>query len=126
MVENVYVTNETKKTPAIEFNTEIGELRIVGKSLPEYSYAFYGKIIDDVDEYIPKAKENTTLIFNLDYINTISSKLIMRIILRFEKLLKLDKKVKVLWYYQEDDDMMLDMGQVYQSTTKIPVELIKL
>lgn len=126
MVEQVYELNATKKTPAIEFDKNVGELRIIGKSLPEYSYAFYGEIIDEVDEYILDAKETTTIIFKLEYINTISSKLIMRLILKFEQLIKLDKKVKILWYYTEDDDMMLDMGEVYKSTTKIPVELIKL
>lgn len=126
MVDEMYIADATKKTPSIEFDRNAGELKIIGKSLPEYSYAFYGKLLDEVDEYINEPKSCTTLIFKLEYINTISSKLIMRLILRFEKLMKSGNEIKVLWYYSEDDDMMLDMGEVYKSTTKIPVELIKL
>jgi len=125
MIQEVYTIDSTKKTPSIVFDRNLGELNISGKSLPEYSYGFYSKILDEVDDYIAYANDLTIINFKLEYINTLSSKIILQLILKFEKLLKIGKNVKIHWYYNDDDDMMFEIGQIYQSSTQIPVRLIE-
>jgi hypothetical protein len=124
-IENIYAIEATKKTPSVHFDINAGELRIMGKSLPEYAYAFYGNILDEIDDYIEIATELTTINFRLEYLNTVSSKIIMQLILKFEKLLKIGKEVKIFWYYNDEDDMMFEVGDVLKSSTKIPVQLLK-
>lgn len=126
LVEGIYVSESTKKTPSIRFDKSTGCLEISGRSLPEYAYGFYGDLFDVVDEYINQPQNKTKLIFTIDYFNSVSSKLIMQLIGRFETLLKLNKEVEVEWNYYAEDDMMIEVGQVYKSSTKIPVKLIEL
>lgn len=124
--ETVYTIEATKRTPLIYFDKSQGELKIEGKSLPEYSYAFFGDLLDEVDSYIANSKQNTLIKINLEYFNTVSSKIILQLIMKFERLLIEGKKVEVDWYYNEDDDMLFEMGEIYRSSTKIPVTLIKI
>ncbi len=119
-----YIIEATKRTPSVKFDKNLGELSISGKSMPEYSHGFYGKILDEVDDYISNARQLTILNFNVEYLNSISSKMIMQLILKLEILINLGKKVKVFWHYHVEDDMMFELGNVYKSSTKIPVSLI--
>lgn len=123
--EAIYTIEATKRTPYILFNKSTGEMQITGKSLPEYSYAFYGNLLDEADTYLANANEKTIIKVNLEYFNTVSSKIILQLILKFERLLTEGKKVEVEWFYNQDDDMLLDVGEIYKSSTKIPVSLIK-
>ena len=62
----------------------------------------------------------------LEYFNTSSSKCILDV---FKKLENLHNKsvaeVIINWYYEEDDEDMLEAGEDYQSILKLPFKMVE-
>ena len=63
----------------------------------------------------------------LEYFNTSSSKCILDV---FKKLENLHNKsvaeVVINWYYEEDDEDMLEAGEDYQSILKLPFKMVEI
>ncbi len=109
-------------TPKIDFDPISGELYIEGKSFPPDITDFYEPVLNWIDKYLKHPATETTLHLKLEYFNTSSSKIIMDILYKFEDLLKLGHKVKVIWYYPEDDEDMQETGIEYSELVNIPFE----
>lgn len=103
----------TRVTPLVKFDPEEGVLEIKGRSSPENSILFYQKIIDSLDGFVSSGKESFTVNFSFEYFNTSSSKCLFDV---FKKLSKMDEKgisVTINWYYEEDDEDMMEAGEDY-------------
>lgn len=122
---SIYTIEETKKTPSIYFDPQMGDLKIKGRSLPVDCSEFYQDLFSLVDSYLKNPKRVTTLHFNFDYVNTISTKVILQLIQKFEKLLHKHLDVHIVWNYTEEDDIMFEIGETFQVTTKIPLSLVE-
>ncbi|HNP17702.1 MAG TPA: DUF1987 domain-containing protein [Fulvivirga sp.] len=118
-----YTLTPSPKTPRLYFNSESGDFEISGRSIPENSIEFYKPLVEWLDKYIANPAAKTRLTVNLEYFNTSSSKCLVEI---FRKLEKLNTKsdVKVLWHYEEEDEDMLESGDDFKKIIKIPIELI--
>jgi hypothetical protein len=113
----------TAKTPEINFSSS-GELQISGVSVPENSMGFYKTIIDWVEEYIKSPAEETTLIFKLTYINTSSLQFVYDILVLLDRINNSTSKVKIDWYYLEDDIDMREIGEDYNESVDIDFNFI--
>ena len=113
----------TPKTPTIEFNSKSGYILIKGRSIPENSVQFYKPLIAALEDYNKDPQPNTNVDIQLDYFNTSSSKCILDILRKLEKLHKTGKSVVVNWYYEEDDEDMMEAGENYQRIVSVPIEL---
>ncbi len=80
-------------------------------------------MFDWLDQYIDASSSNTAFNFKLEYFNTSSSKCILDILRKLEKLHKTGKSVVVNWYYEEDDEDMMEAGENYQRIVSVPIEL---
>lgn len=117
----------TKQTPEIVFDNKSGILDISGRSIPEDSYSFYQPITDWVEEYAENPPEKTVVKVYLEYFNTSSSKFILEIFNRLKPLAKNDDgKIKVEWYYDEDDEEMMETGEDYQDVSQLPFDFIEI
>lgn len=117
-----YILTPTPKTPRIYFNLESGEFEISGRSIPENSIEFYKPLMEWLDEYVTNPVSKTILTINLEYFNTSSSKCLVEVFRKLEKTL--DKSdAKILWYYEEEDEDMMESGEDYQKIIKVPIEL---
>lgn len=117
----------TAKTPTITSDSTTGIIEIKGRSIPENAIDFFKTIVDWLDEYSQVAKENTEANIQLEYFNTSSSKCILDIFKKLEGINKQDgKNVVINWYYEEDDEDMLEAGEDYQSILKIPFKMIEI
>ena len=110
------------KTPEIELKSS-GDLLIKGRSIPENSIEFYKPIIDWLDAYEESANANTVLMVQLEYFNTSSSKCILDVFKKLESLSSTEVSVK--WYYEEDDEDMLEAGEDYEAIIDLPFEMIE-
>ena len=118
--------NDTIKTPYISLEFSNGKLEIRGKSIPENSTEFYKPVFDWLDSYVNTPAPETELMVNLEYFNTSSSKCLLDIFRRLEKIVRSGKSnVKVKWYYEADDEDMLEAGEDYQALVQVPFELNK-
>ncbi|MFW5978724.1 MAG: SiaC family regulatory phosphoprotein [Bacteroidia bacterium] len=66
----------------------------------------------------------TKVIFNFEYFNTASSKVIMDIIEKLKILQDNGSQPEIKWYYIEEDDDMLEAGEDYSDITEIPFNFI--
>ncbi len=111
----------TEDTPKIILDGSNSIFEISGRSLPEDCAQFYKPILEWLDAYSPSAAIN--FVFKLDYFNTASSKLILDILNRLEKIKEKGKEVKILWYYGEDDEDMQEAGEEFSELVEVPFEL---
>jgi hypothetical protein len=116
----------TTKTPSVKLNPESGVIEIKGRSIPENSIEFYRPIIEWLDEYAKNPNKNTTVNVQLEYFNTSSSKCILDIFKKLESLKKARNEVIINWYYEEDDEDMLESGEDYESIIRVPFKMIEI
>jgi hypothetical protein len=111
--------------PAVRLDKEKNIFELSGRSLPEDVDAFYIPIIDWVQKYIEQPNDYTEFVFRFDYYNSSTARKIIDILLLVEQISNNfpDKKVKIVWYYEEGDEVMRDNGEDFQNVIKIPFEL---
>jgi hypothetical protein len=112
----------TPKTPTVNFIASEGILEIKGRSIPENSIEFYKPLIEWIESYAPSAANATSVNIQLEYFNTSSSKCILDV---FKKLEAIRAEIVVNWYYEEDDEDMLEAGEDYEAIINIPFKMIE-
>jgi hypothetical protein len=110
----------TEDTPKIILDPENGIYEISGRSLPEDCAQFYKPILEWLDGYTG-GKMNFEI--KLDYFNTASSKLILDILNRLEKIKEKGNDIKISWYHQEDDEDMQEAGEEFSELVEVPFEI---
>ncbi len=117
----------TPKTPTIKFDSTTGKLEIKGRSIPENSIEFYKPMVDWLEKYAENSVPTTEVNIQLEYFNTSSSKCILDVFKKLEHISKTGKsEVVINWYYEEDDEDMLEAGEDYQSILHIPFQMKEL
>ncbi len=113
----------TSKTPTVLFDSENGVMELKGRSIPENSIEFYKPIVESLDDYAKGPKDKTKVEIQLEYFNTSSSKCILDVFKKLETLA--GTEVKVNWFYEEDDEDMLEAGEDYQAIIDLPFKMIE-
>jgi hypothetical protein len=112
----------TPKTPTVNFIASEGLLEIKGRSIPENSIEFYKPLIEWIESYASGSTGATSVNIQLEYFNTSSSKCILDV---FKKLEAIRSDIMVNWYYEEDDEDMLEAGEDYEAIINIPFKMIE-
>ena len=116
----------TPKTPTVRFNASEGTVEIKGRSIPENSIEFYRVLVNWLEEYTKEPQEQTQVNIQLEYFNTSSSKCILDVFKKLEAIHKINQGVTINWFYDEDDEDMLEAGQDYESIIRIPFKMIEI
>lgn len=119
-MENFFL-EETSKTPKLSFDVSTGKFLMSGRSIPENSIEFYKPLFEWLDEYVKNPCNKTDFDIKLEYFNTSSSKCLVEIFRRLEKIK--DKEVVINWYYEEDDEDMQESGEDFKELIDIPIIL---
>jgi len=123
-MENLRI-DYTLKTPDIDFDAQKGILKITGRAIPENPEEFFSGMIQWVKDYFKSPKELTTVEIQLEYINSGSSKFILEFLHFLQDMHNSGKRCKVNWYYEEDDEAVLELGKHYQSILNLEFNLIE-
>ena len=115
-----FIIEQTSQTPSVTLKD--GLLEFSGRSIPEDPKAFYRPIINWIDEYIQDYSGETSIIIRIDLLNTASLKCILDILIKLNKAYLSSKKIKVEWYYDSDDDDMLELGNDLKSIIEMPFD----
>ncbi len=113
----------TNDTPKVILDPENNLFEISGRSLPENVVLFYQPVVDWLQAYNGEEK-NIEFVFKYIYFNTATSKLIQDILIKLEELSTKGYNVKVLWFYEEDDEDMLDIGEEFKDYVDLDFEII--
>ena len=116
----------TPKTPTVNFNADTGIVEIKGRSIPENSIEFYKPLVDWLEKYKENAQPMTKVIIQLEYFNTSSSKCILDVFKKLEAVHKAKNPVEIHWYYEEDDEDMLEAGEDYESIIRVPFKMVEI
>ncbi len=116
----------TPKTPTIRFDSDGGVFEIKGRSIPENSVEFYKPLVDWLDQYKETPLPKTVVNIRLEYFNTSSSKCILDVFKKLEAIHKSRNEVEVNWFYEEDDEDMLEAGEDYESIIRVPFNMIEI
>jgi len=116
----------TPKTPSIKFDTRDGVFEIKGRSIPENSVKFYKPLNEWLDSYMQVPLDKTVVNIRLEYFNTSSSKCILDVFKRLEAIHRSKHDVEINWFYEEDDEDMLEAGEDYDSIIKVPFKMIEI
>lgn len=112
----------TPKTPGVNFSAA-GKLELSGRSIPENSIEFYKPLLDWIENYSSSPQSSTEVDIKLEYFNTSSSKCILDV---FKKLEGVNgSNMTINWYYEEDDEDMLEAGEDYQAIINIPFKMVE-
>jgi len=114
----------TGHTLKVDFNPSDGLLNLEGKSLPENADKFFTPLINWIKDYSENPADSTTLVMNIDYLNTASTKFMFTIFLKLENLKEQGHNILAKWYYADDDEDMQNIGEEFDDVVNIPFELI--
>jgi len=118
--------DSTQKTPEIDFDAENGNLKLSGRAIPENPEEFFSGVIQWVKEYFKNPCDITTVDVQLEYINSGSSKFILEFFHLLQEMNQKGTQFKVHWYYEEDDESVLELGKHYQSILNLDCSLIEI
>lgn len=109
----------TEDTPKIMLDKGNGIFEISGRSLPEDCAEFYKPVLEWIGNYAKEANASTEFVFNLEYFNTASSKLILDVLFALDEI----EGTTIHWHYEENDEDMMEAGEEYRDLVEIPFEL---
>ncbi|MEO9806496.1 MAG: DUF1987 domain-containing protein [Reichenbachiella sp.] len=110
-----YFIRSSRVTPSVYFNPKKELLDLRGKSSPENPLSFYGSLLLNMDRYAKSSTGNITVNLAFEYFNTSSSKCIFNLLRKLENFDQQGKRVIVNWYYEDEDDDMLEAGEDFSS-----------
>ena len=104
----------TDRTPEIQLSTSAGTFSMKGESFPEDVSAFYGQVIVAIDQLAGHLNKPLEADIEMVYINSSSIKAMFRIFEGFEAVRKAGQSVTIRWHYQDDDDIMQELGEDFK------------
>ena len=110
-----------RNTPSVDFSPE-GVMVIEGRSIMDDPYTFYNPLIERI--YSCSSKY-FTLEMRLEYINTSSNKLLLNLLNAVKKHF-ITTNILIKWYYESDDEDMLDLGKDIESIIHVPIDFYEL
>lgn len=116
---------ETKDTPYFLLDTNAKIIILKGNSTSVRTKEFYEPILSTIDTYVDTNPDYTKMIVDLDKFNTSSSKYILEIFNILRKLIKMNLKAEVDWYYDDLEDDIHEAGGDYSEIVRdLPFRLI--
>ena len=113
-----------KAKPKIEFIEKDDLIRFEGifiiKSLWEEDENLYHKISDFLRE-----RESINIEFKVFYFDSVSRKIFFELFMRLSDELNSMKMVNIEWYYEEEDESILELGKVLSDNLALPFEFIQ-
>jgi hypothetical protein len=77
-----------------------------------------------IDEYLSNPAEITYVNIAFEYLNSFSTTILVSILRKLSQVILQSKKLVIQWYYEEDDEDILERGEYISSTFDIPIKFI--
>ncbi|MEI6020595.1 MAG: SiaC family regulatory phosphoprotein [Bacteroidota bacterium] len=114
MINDTFTIIAQEDTPFVSLEKKEGHNQIVikGLSMPENVLEFYAPLNDKIFSFFDGAFENIQLDINLEYMNSMSNKQLLKLL---KNMAEKDNQLKVIWRYNEQDDLIKHKGAEIQS-----------
>lgn len=116
----------TKNTPEVSL-TAGGRLLLSGRSIHEEPYRFFNRLFEWIYHYCQHPNHTfLTIDISLEYCNSGSTKAILDLLKAVAGCCQKGFPININWYYEKDDDDVLDHADVYESITGLKFNFIEL
>ncbi len=119
-MEKHIIQEELKNCPGIVYYPDSNKLELIGRSIPENPELIFRRLDDWITLHFEK-NNGLDVHIQLEYINSGSSKYLYEILKRLTGYGRSGKHVNLKWFYEEDDEAMLELGEHYRDTAGIPL-----
>lgn len=116
------IQEELKNCPAIIYYPGPNRLEMIGRSIPENPELIFRRLDNWITQHFEK-NSGLDIIFQLEYINSGSSKYLYEILRRLTAFGRSGKLINMKWRYEEDDEAMLELGEHYRDNAGISLEI---
>ena len=115
---------KTQYTLGVDLNSETGVLAMTGASYPENALEFFQPIFSWLESYTSDIKNVVHFNFKVDYLNTSSTKCIMEILEILEEYGGKGGDVDINWFFEKDDEDILEIGEDLTDDIEIPINFV--
>lgn len=122
---SIYV-KKSKKTPLISLDLNENIFQIKGPSFSEDILSIYNPVINWMNDNLPQLEKELTCELYFTVLNSASHKKIFQILILLNGFMDRGKKIKVKWYYDEDDEDIMEMGEDLTELINLPFELVSI
>jgi hypothetical protein len=119
------VIKETLFTPSVKIYKDEHRIIVSGQSRLEDPAPFFEEFMVLLDEKINEFKTYISIDFQISYLNSSSSKWLFHILKGIQSRFQGKKLITVNWYFEEDDDSILEAGEVFQSLLSLPFNVLE-
>jgi SiaC family regulatory phosphoprotein len=113
----------TDNTPEFLFSAD-GMLKIRGRGLYGNKTKETEQVENWIDEYLLNPAETTYVTIAFEYLNSFSTTVLVTILRKLSQVILKSGKLVIQWYYEEDDEDILERGEYISSTFNLPIEFI--
>ena len=127
MSKNQKKISPSIKTPEVILDPK-GTIKLAGRLIPENAEDFFKPIEEWINEYFKNPAEITCVEICIEYINSVGTKYLLDIIHKITHihLKKNNKKFIINWYYNDEDEDILEKGRYFSSDLDVPFNFIKI
>jgi len=125
--KNQQIILPIKNTPEVILDPK-GIIKLTGRLIPENAEDFFNPIEEWINEYFKNPADITTVEIRLGYINSTGTTYLLDIIHKITHihLHKNTKKFIINWYYNDEDEDMLEKGRFFSTDLDVPFNFIKI
>ena len=113
----------TENTPEIMLKSE-GQIIIKGRGMVLDNTEITDRVIAWIEKYMKNPADTTRVFIGFEYLNSYCTSKLISVIRKISELSRHGKKYIINWYYEEDDEDILERGEYISSSFKIPVNFI--
>jgi hypothetical protein len=117
---NLFI-QKTLNTPLVKF--EDGVLVISGRSIPENSISFFEPLFKFIADYTKKPYPLTEVNVMLEYANSSTNRSLMTVFTLLEKIYESGNNVNINWYFENGDELMLELGNDFKAILRLPFSI---
>lgn len=114
-----------KSRPIIEFNEELNSIRFEGIFIIKSYWQEEDLLIPRVKDFISK-RDTVLLEFSLFYLDSVSRKIFFEMFVELKDTLLSIKNLSIKWYYETEDESILELGDVLTNFLGIPFDFINI
>jgi hypothetical protein len=109
--------------PQVILDKENAIFSIKGKSIPEDSNEFYSRVMSWLKDYFDDPNDETIFTFELEYYNSASAREIANLIKFLQDKYDEGHKIRVKWFFIEEDEVMKENGEDFSILFSLPIEI---
>jgi hypothetical protein len=121
-MEKYVIQEKQRNSPGIVFYQSLNKLEITGRAIPENPDLLFKQINDWISGHLG-SNDGLNISFQLEYINSGSSKYLFETLKSMADARRSGKKIMIKWLFDEDDEAMRELGEHYRDTSGIPLKI---